>query len=447
MPNPKRRHSKARTVEAPDPRRPEARVAGRVPAVPRGQGAAPDLPALRLLPRPPGARGRRKRSAGPCALPSTRWGATTRPRVVVERRGRGGAACRCRCDARRGRPSRLRAELGAPSGRVPARHPSSSHAAEAVGMGEPPAAGAPAQTPGIHPRGRRPRGPRRGRRPVQRGQHRRDRAGRPQRRSGCCGAPSRPALAATVPTRRGRGRPARCRRQRRLPARRTWWRSRVMGTVFARVGLGIAEPRGRAPVDRRRGDQGQRTDARGPPAAARDAAAVHRQRRGPRPLLRRGRRGGLRRVHRQRRDQGQRGHRRDGGGAAAARSSRRHGRRGRRGWPWRRSSASGARVDYSEYGGAPLLGVGGPVRRRPRPVVGEGRAQRHRDGAPVRRARGCVPRVEQELWTAAGDVIVIAFIFPGTGIAEGRHGQGARRRLSRSCARRWPRPTTRSART
>ena len=39
------------------------------------------------------------------------------------------------------------------------------------------------------------------------------------------------------------------------------------------------------------------------------------------------------------------------------------------------------RVDYSEYGGAPLLGVDGVVHRRARPVVGEGGAQRRRDGA------------------------------------------------------------------
>ena len=45
------------------------------------------------------------------------------------------------------------------------------------------------------------------------------------------------------------------------------------------------------------------------------------------------------------------------------------------------------RVDYSEYGGAPLLGVAGVA------IVGhgrssaQGRAQRRRDGVPLRRRR------------------------------------------------------------
>ena len=43
-----------------------------------------------------------------------------------------------------------------------------------------------------------------------------------------------------------------------------------------------------------------------------------------------------------------------------------------------------ARIDYSEYGGAPLLGVGRPVRRGARPIVAEGRVQRRPDGGPLR---------------------------------------------------------------
>ena len=42
------------------------------------------------------------------------------------------------------------------------------------------------------------------------------------------------------------------------------------------------------------------------------------------------------------------------------------------------------RVDYSEYGGAPLLGLERPLHRRPRPLVGQGGAQRRRDGRAVR---------------------------------------------------------------
>jgi len=60
-----------------------------------------------------------------------------------------------------------------------------------------------------------------------------------------------------------------------------------------------------------------------------------------------------------------------------------------------------ARVDYSEYGGAPLLGVGRPV------VVGHGRssakAVRNAVLMAARFAReGLVPRIEQELWRLRG---------------------------------------------
>ena len=55
-----------------------------------------------------------------------------------------------------------------------------------------------------------------------------------------------------------------------------------------------------------------------------------------------------------------------------------------------------ARVDYSEYGGAPLLGVGRPV------VVGHGRSSpKAVCNAVLMAARfardGLVPRIEQEL--------------------------------------------------
>jgi glycerol-3-phosphate acyltransferase PlsX len=55
-----------------------------------------------------------------------------------------------------------------------------------------------------------------------------------------------------------------------------------------------------------------------------------------------------------------------------------------------------ARVDYSEYGGAPLLGVGRPV------VVGHGRSSAKAvSNAILMAARfareGLVPRIEQEL--------------------------------------------------
>src|ERR1043166_2187670 len=53
--------------EAPYARRAEGRRPQRMPALSRGQAAAPGVSQLRLLPRPAGARGRRRisRSAGP----------------------------------------------------------------------------------------------------------------------------------------------------------------------------------------------------------------------------------------------------------------------------------------------------------------------------------------------------------------------------------------------
>ena len=42
------------------------------------------------------------------------------------------------------------------------------------------------------------------------------------------------------------------------------------------------------------------------------------------------------------------------------------------------------RVDYSEYGGAPLLGVAGVDDRRPRPVERQGGAQCGRHGVSIR---------------------------------------------------------------
>ena len=86
------------------------------------------------------------------------------------------------------------------------------------------------------------------------------------------------------------------------------------------------------------------------------------------------------------------------------------------------------RVDYSEYGGAPLLGVAGVT------IVGhgrssaQGRAQRRRHGVslrgqPVHRARRAGHR--RRCGVRTSDRLHLS----RTGIAEGRHGQGARRRV------------------
>ena len=72
------------------------------------------------------------------------------------------------------------------------------------------------------------------------------------------------------------------------------------------------------------------------------------------------------------------------------------------------------RVDYSEYGGAPLLGVNGSC------IVGTAgrRPRRCATRSPWRtafRAIGCVARLEQGIAAESGERHVIAFVFPGQG--------------------------------
>ena len=102
------------------------------------------------------------------------------------------------------------------------------------------------------------------------------------------------------------------------------------------------------------------------------------------------------------------------------------------------------RVDYSEYGGAPLLGVGRRRHRRPRPVERQGGAQRRRHGLSLRRRRAssnASSRTSPPRRCPTIDRVHLS----RPGIAEGRHGQGAGRRVSRSAARRSTKPTRRSA--
>ena len=88
-----------------------------------------------------------------------------------------------------------------------------------------------------------------------------------------------------------------------------------------------------------------------------------------------------------------------------------------------------ARVDYAEYGGAPLLGVGGPA------VVAHGRSSARAVMNAIRMAarfagEGMAPRIEQELLYAAGGRLRRDCMhLSGAGVAGGRDGQGARRRL------------------
>ena len=197
----------------------------------------------------------------------------------------------------------------------------------------------------------------------------------------------RPALATTIPTRSASGGAARRRRHRRVPA--------AASAAVRRDGSGLRAGRARrraaarrAAVDRRGGDQGQRADARGAPAAEGGAAATSSATsKGARStaasadvivcdgftgnVVLKTSEGLVETVEALLGDELQGTFSSQVGYLLSRRAFRRFRRR----------------VDYSEYGGAPLLGVGGLVDRRPRPLVGEGGAQRDRDGLPVRHER------------------------------------------------------------
>ena len=103
------------------------------------------------------------------------------------------------------------------------------------------------------------------------------------------------------------------------------------------------------------------------------------------------------------------------------------------------------RVDYSEYGGAPLLGVAGLV------LVCHGRSSAKAIRNAVVAASRFVDRsacwrgVEQARRRRHGVAAMIAFVFPGQGVAVGRHGPGAWPTPSRCAGRPSRRPTPRSA--
>ena len=220
----------------------------------------------------------------------------------------------------------------------------------------------------------------------------------------------RPALAATIPTRR---RPAvlldvgasvECRPQHLL-------QFAVMGSVYARVAFGIETPRvGLLSIgeEATKGNELTREAHRLLKASPR---VVHRQRRSARRLQRPGGRHRLRRVHRQRGAEDQRGARRSDRrsaergtmtmrvGSLLTRRALRHFRR---------------RVDYSEYGGAPLLGVAGVT------IVGHGRssAKAVRNGVAMAyrfAAERLIERCRARHRRGRGASPVIAFLFPGQG--------------------------------
>ena len=180
----------------------------------------------------------------------------------------------------------------------------------------------------------------------------------------------RPALAAAIPTRHrpavllDAGANVECR-----PAHLLQFA--VMGGMYARVAFGLDQPRvGLLSIgeEETKGNELTRDAHRLLKAAPR---GVHRQRRGARRLHGAGRRDRLRRLHRQRRAEDQRGAGGGGRGAAPRRAVEHGNHAGGIVADAAGVAALPRRVDYSEYGGAPLLGVAGRASsgtagRRPR---------------------------------------------------------------------------------
>ena len=309
--------------EAPDARRAQGRRPLRVPALPRAEAAAPRLRQLRLLPRTPGARGRRGQR---CSTENRTGSSDVFPMIWIavdamggdhappsrRRRAGGRASFRSRRAARRPDVA-ARGRARPASRRSMADRVRGGRRARRRGDGGVAGRGAAAQADGVDQGRRRVRGARRGRRRSSARATPARRSWRPIRRSACCRASI--GRRWPPPFRRGpsAGHPARRRRQRRVPAPAS---AAVRGhgqRVRAR-GVRHRLAAGRPAVDRRRGDQGQRADARGAPAAQGVAARLHRQHRGARRLQRRRRRHRLRRLHGQRGAEDQRGAGRRGRG-------------------------------------------------------------------------------------------------------------------------------------
>ena len=181
MPNPKRRHSKTRTAKRRTHDALKPVPVERVPAVPRAKPPHRVCPQLRVLPRPPGAGGRRGSRfhladftrIPACGSPSTPWAATSAPRHIVD----GALAAARHFDlgvALVGPAATLEREL--------ARHPrasiadvsASSTRPSVVAMDGGAGGGAAAQAARVDPGGGRGGGARRGGGALQRRPHRRD---------------------------------------------------------------------------------------------------------------------------------------------------------------------------------------------------------------------------------------------------------------------------------
>ena len=226
--------------------------------------------------------------------------------------------------------------------------------------------------------------------------------------------------------------------------------SRSWASAYARVALGCPIAARRAALGRRGREQGQRADARGAPAAQGGAGSTSSATSKGRDVYAgRRRRDRLRRLHRQRHAEDQRGAGRDGRDAAARR----------------------AVVDVRHAGRLPALAPGvpplpqarrllrvrrraarrpqRPLHRRPRPLVAEGGAQRRRAWRRAFVGQRLLDNLAREVaqaqptprFTIHHDCVRLS----RSGRPESRHGQGAGRRVPDLPRRRSPRPTRRSA--
>ena len=171
----------------------------------------------------------------------------------------------------------------------------------------------------------------------------------------------RPALPALFPTlqgnsRRGGG----CRRECRLLAAHAGAVRRHGRDLFAHHPATSKARASACSRSARKSTKATSSPAPPTPLLKMPGPEFHRQRRGPRYLRRQGRRHRLRRLHRQRGAQGQRRPGRHGEADAAGIARGHHYAQDRlRAFARAAFTDFKKRVDYSEYGGAPLLGVRG----------------------------------------------------------------------------------------
>ena len=220
-----------------------------------------------------------------------------------------------------------------------------------------------------------------------------------------------------MPTRRGIGGAARRRRHRRMPAGapaavrrdgRGLRRASLLG-ARARRGSGllsIGEEDGK----------GNELTREALPAAEGGAAQLRRQRRGPRHLLGRGRRHRVRRIHRQRRAQAERGGGRDGRGAAGRGAVR---ARSRARWATccRGGPSAGSASAWTTRSTAARRCSASPAWCMvvPRAIVGEGDPQRGRAGRAAGRRRRAAAGCRSEIAGATGRTRSDRVPLPGAG--------------------------------